>query len=100
MCWQLIPQGPYQPFHDLTYASSAAPLGCFSGTRRIDSQASAEPATEKDKAQSVPSWFPVIETVIEALDPFEEASLAVSQALQNKHPEHFEENSPARPEAP
>ena len=85
MCWQLIRQGPYQPFHDLTFASSAASLGCFA------SKACAQPATAKDdEAQSWPVWLPVIQTVIEALEPFEEACLAVSQAIQDKHPEQFQ----------
>ncbi len=90
MCWKLIPDGSYQPLHDITYASPLAAIACFNG------KSSAEPSTVKnDLGQSVPSWLPVIETVMEALYPFEEASLAVSQALQDNHPESFPELPPS-----
>ena len=91
MCWQLIPEGRYQPFHQITYVSPAAALECWHGTRRSGSQASVEPNNaQQDQAQSAPPWLPVIQTVIEALEPFEEACIAVSQAIQDKHPEQFQ----------
>ena len=31
MRWQVIPEGPYHPFHDLTYLSPVAAVGCFAG---------------------------------------------------------------------
>ena len=88
MCWKLIQEGPYQPFHQLTYASPSTAVGCFAGTR------SAEPATASQNQAAgewgaVPSWLPVITTVIEALEPFQEASRAVTQAIMNRHPEQF-----------
>ena len=85
MCWQLIPEGPYHPFHDITYASPAAAVGCFG-----KQATAASPTAEADQDQSVPSWVPVIQTVIETLGPFEEASLAVSEALQRNFPESFQ----------
>ena len=92
MCWKLIPEGPYQPFHQLTYASPAAALGCFAGKASVGS-ATAQDDQAAGKWEAVPSWLPVITTVIEALEPFQEASRAVTQAIMNKHPEQFPDES-------
>ena len=87
MRWQLISEGPYSPFHDLTFASPLAAVGCFLGK-----PTAASTTAQSEDPTSVPSWLPVVTTVIEALEPFQEASRAVSRPIQEKHPEQFQEH--------
>ena len=85
MRWKLIPEGPYRPFHSLTFESPLAAVGAFGAKPAV------EPCSaQDDQGRSVPPWLPVINTVIKALEPFHEAGLAVSDAIQNLHPELFE----------
>ena len=86
MCWKLIPEGPYRPFHQLTFESPLAAAGCFGAK-----PAAAPAATQDGQAQNGPSWYPVIQVVIDALNPFEEACVAVSQALVDHFPQSFPE---------
>ena len=84
MAWRLIPDGPYTPFHDLTYASPTAALGCLGAKPDV------EPTTSHDdQGRSVPSWYPTVKTVMETLGLFEGAREAVANALHGNFPEDF-----------